>query len=213
MINIANKLICLSLNSHWQPIGYKTVKDAIVNLCGSQINPKPTVMALDIDYTVDEFNVPLYNEPISIIPRSWSEWITLPVRSWELSISSPNLEIRIPTVIIAINFGKMPLRQFRSKPSKEAIYHRDNGTCQYSGKKINKDHATVDHIIPKSKGGADTWSNLVLCRRDINSKKGNKLNSEVGLKLLKYPEEPNPVPASNLIKDIRHIDWQHFIKK
>jgi hypothetical protein len=45
-----------------------------------------------------------------MIPVSWVEWITLPIRSWDLTINSPNVKIRVPTVIIATNFNKMPVK-------------------------------------------------------------------------------------------------------
>ena len=48
--SIVNKAICLNLNANWQPIGFKTVKDAITDLCGGDTNGKPTSLALDIDY-------------------------------------------------------------------------------------------------------------------------------------------------------------------
>jgi len=210
-MGIENKLICLSLNSNWQPIGYRTVKDAIINLCGSQSNGKPTALALDIDYGLDENGNPDYNYAKSMNPIPWSVWMTLPVRDWDLAIHTPTMKIRVPTVIIAINFSKMPIKAFRGKPSKEAIYNRDNGIDQYTGKKIDRNTATVDHVIPRSKGGADTWENLVLCSKQINSKKGNKFNDEVGLKLLKKPSAPLPMPVSSLIKEAKHQDWKHFL--
>lgn len=213
MNSVVNKLICLNLNANWQPVGFKTVKDAIVDLCGCDTNGKPTSLALDIDYDVDANGDPILDDPKSMNPVSWTEWMKLPVRSWDLSINTPTMVVRVPTVIIATNFNKMPVKHFRGKPSKDAIYTRDGGVCQYSGKKIDRNSATIDHIVPRSKGGADTWTNLVLCSKDINSKKGNRMNSEVGLKLLKQPIAPQPVPVYALIKDAKHIDWHHFLIK
>ena len=213
MNSVVNKLICLNLNANWQPVGFKTVKDAIVDLCGCDANGKPSSLALDIDYDIDNNGDPILDDPKSMNPVSWTEWMKLPVRSWDLSINTPTMMIRVPTVIIATNFNKMPVKHFRGKPSKDAIYTRDGGVCQYSGKKIDRNSATIDHIVPRSKGGADTWTNLVLCSKDINSKKGNRMNSEVGLKLLKQPIAPQPVPVYALIKDAKHIDWHHFLIK
>jgi hypothetical protein len=197
MNTIANKLICLNLNANWQPIGFKTVKDAIVDLCGGEVDGKSSSLALDIDYELLENGEPNLSAPKNMNPISWTEWLKLP--------------IRVPTVIIAVNFNKMPVKSFRGKPSKDAIYTRDNGICQYTGKKIDRNSATVDHILPRSKGGEDSWANLVLCSRDINSKKGNRLNTEVGLKLIKQPSIPQPIPVSALIKEAKHKDWEHFL--
>jgi 5-methylcytosine-specific restriction endonuclease McrA len=208
--SVVNKAICLNLNANWQPVGFKTVKDAIIDLCGSD-NNKPTSLALDIDYELDEHGDPIMSEAKSMNPVSWSEWMLLPIRSWDLTISSVNRIYRVPTVIIATNYSKMPVKYFKGKPSKDAIYNRDNGICQYSGKKVDRHSATVDHIVPRSKGGADSWTNLVLCSKDINSKKGNKTNSEAGLTLLKAPIAPQPIPVYSLIKEAKHEDWKHFL--
>ena len=211
MDTVANKLICLNLNSNWQPIGFKTVKDAIINLCGGNSDGKPNCLALNIDYSLDENGDPILSEPKDMIPVSWVEWITLPIRSWDLTINSPNVKIRVPTVIIATNFNKMPVKYFKGKPSKEGIYNRDQGICQYSGKKIEKSHATIDHIMPRSKGGQHTWTNTVLCSKEINVKKGSRLLNESGFKLLKNPTVPTPIPAYASINEAKHFDWKHFL--
>lgn len=211
MSTIANKLICLNLNANWQPVGFKTVKDAIIDLCGSEVDGKPTSLALDIDYELDSNGEPNLSEPKAMNPVSWSEWVKLPIRPWDLVIHSAHMSVRVPTVIIATNFNKMPVKSFRGKPSKDAIYTRDAGICQYTGKKVDRNNATVDHIVPRSKGGEDTWTNLVLCSREVNSKKGNRMNTEAGLKLIKQPTVPNAVPVSALIREAKHKDWEHFL--
>ena len=211
MNTVANKLICLNLNAQWQPVGFKTVKDAIIALCASDADGKDNSLALDIDYNILDNGEPDLSEPKAMTPVSWVDWVNLPIRSWDLTISSPSMTIRVPTVIISANFSKMPVKHFKGKPSKDAIYNRDKGTCQYTGKKIDRNHATVDHVIPRSKGGEDSWTNLVLCSKDINTKKGNKLNSEIGLQLLKNPLAPQPVPVYSLIREAKHVDWTHFL--
>jgi len=211
MNNVANKLICLNLNANWQPVGFKTVKDAIVDLCGAETHGKPSTMASDIEYELDDNGQPIFDEAKSMNPVSWEEWMTLPIRPWDLAINSPTRSIRVPTVIIATNFNKMPIKTFKGKPSKDGIWNRDQGICQYTGKKLTKDQSTIDHVIPRSKGGQDTWTNMVVCDKTLNSKKGNKLNSELGLKLRKEPIEPSPTPMSALIKEAKHHTWKHFL--
>ncbi len=211
MNTVANKLICLNLNAQWQPVGFKTVKDAIIALCASDADGKDNSLALDIDYNILDNGEPDLSEPKAMTLVSWNDWLSLPIRSWDLTISSPSMTIRVPTVIISANFSKMPVKHFKGKPSKDAIYNRDKGTCQYTGKKIDRNHATVDHVIPRSRGGEDSWTNLVLCSKDVNTKKGNKLNSEIGLQLLKNPLAPQPVPVYSLIREAKHVDWKHFL--
>ena len=211
MNTVANKLICLNLNANWQPVGFKTVKDAIVDLCGAESHGKSSTLALDIEYELDSNGQPIFNEAKSMNPVSWDEWVLLPIRPWDLVINSPTRSIRVPTVIIATNFNKMPIKTFKGKPSKDGIWNRDQGICQYTGKKLSKDQSTIDHVIPRSKGGGDTWTNMVVCEKDLNSKKGNKLNSEIGIKLRKDPIEPNPMPISAFIREAKHHTWKHFL--
>ena len=76
MNNVANKLICLNLNANWQPVGFKTVKDAIVDLCGSDTNGKPSSLALDIDYEIDENGEPILTEAKRMSNRRYlTEWL------------------------------------------------------------------------------------------------------------------------------------------
>ena len=211
MSNVAQKLICLSLNRSWKPVGYKTVKDTIIQLCGNSFESDPNSLALDIDYELDKNGNPIFESPTSIIPVKWDDWLKLPIRSWDLSINSAYISIRVPTVVVFVNFSKMPVRMFRSKPSRDALWKRDGGICQYTGKLVSKDQSNIDHVVPKSRGGEDTWTNLVVSSKDINTKKGNKLNSEIGLKLIREPRIPKPIPICELITEAKHADWKHFL--
>lgn len=213
MNNVANKLVCLNLNKQWMPVGYKTVKDAIIDLTGSETKPEPTSLALDIDYGLNEDGTINFDNPISMRPVSWNEWITLSIRDWDLTINGVNKTYRVPTVLIAVNFDKMPFKHFNGKPTKESIWIRDGGIDQYTGKSLTKDIGTLDHIIPRSRGGLDSWENLALTSKEINSRKSNKTPEEAGLKLIRKPKKPAAVPVMNLIKEVRHNDWKHFLIK
>ena len=164
------------------------------------------------NYILDEHGSPLH-DPIGATPVDWDAWITLIVRPWEMDDaihygSEGHKLMRAPTVLIAKNFHKMPKKSFKGKPSKDAIIIRDGSIDQYTGKKLKRDEITIDHIIPQSKGGKDTWENLVSTSKEINSRKGNKFNHEAGLKLIRQPKAPAPIPLSQLIRDIKHPTWR-----
>lgn len=215
MSNIISKLIVLKLNRAWQPVGYSTVGRAIVDLAAGL-----SARALDFDYEkdadgnyiLDEYGEPVGN-PITMNPVDWEEWQKLPIRPFDEVVHYGNGEkiMRVPTVLIAINFNKMPVKTFRGKPSKEAIWIRDGGVDQYTGKKLRREDATIDHVIPQSRGGRDEWNNLVSTHKKINSEKGNKLNGEAGLKLIREPIAPKPVPLSAMIRDVKHPTWRPFL--
>lgn len=212
-MSIINKVCSLCLNRNWQPVNIRTIGCAINDLCASEFQSKNSCLALDIDYEINDDGTPDFNNAKSIRPVTWSEWITLKVRDWEFPINSPNMVIRAPTVTVAINYSKMPLKLFRTKPNREGIWIRDKGICQYTGKRLDRSNASVDHIIPKSRCKSDpnTWTNMVLCDKNINFKKGNKLNEELGIKLIKQPSIPKPVAAYETITEAKDPSWLPFL--
>ena len=208
MSSITNKLLTLSLNSAWQPIGHKIVKDAICDLCSTDSNGKYTYYGLDVRYEKHggEWD---FSAPIDMSPCNWNDWINLPIRDFDFTISSPSMTVRVPTIIIAKNYSSMPIK--RPKLTKHNIYHRDRGVCQYTGKKLSRNQGNVDHIIPISRGGKDAWTNMVFCDRKLNEQKGCMTPDEAGLNLIREPKMPNSKPMSSTITNARHPDWKHFL--
>lgn len=106
----------------------------------------------------------------------------------------------------------MPKKRFADIPSKNAIRLRDGNIDQYTGKLIsNPKDMTIDHVIPKYKGGSHSWDNLVLTTTSTNNKKGNKLNHEAGLNLIRQPKKPNDIEIWETIKKLQHPDWKIFL--
>jgi 5-methylcytosine-specific restriction endonuclease McrA len=93
------------------------------------------------------------------------------------------------------------------------VWVRDNGICQYTGKKLKTNEGNIDHIVPKSRGGKSDWNNCVLSHKDVNAFKANKTPEEVGLKLIKTPKTPVSMPVSFYIKNTHQIkEWDMFLK-
>ena len=72
------------------------------------------------------------------------------------------------------------------RPTRANILLRDEDTCQYCGKRQRE--LTLDHIVPRSKGGQSTWENLVACCRASNGRKGNRLLKDAGMRLIRQPK-------------------------
>lgn len=103
-------------------------------------------------------------------------------------VRSPSMSFQLPTVIRVLNLVKRKARKNVSF-SKKNILRRDNYTCQYCG---DRDYPlTVDHIIPKSRGGKTTWTNVVVACKPCNTKKGSRTAGEANMKLDKNPVRPN----------------------
>lgn len=209
MGNVLDQPITLALNNAWQAIGVRSVREAILAMNAGRGEEDRAAVGLDISYRQNSDGSYDFSEVLGMTPVAWDEWVQLPLRPFDSVIRSAKLELRAPTVVIARNFGKMPQKAFR--PSKKTIFARDKGICQYTGQQLSYARATLDHVIPRSRGGKDTFENLVLSAPDVNHAKGNKSNKEAGLKLLKNPTAPLPMPASALITEARHIDWSWFL--
>jgi 5-methylcytosine-specific restriction endonuclease McrA len=93
--------------------------------------------------------------------------------------------------------------------SRKNIIRRDNYRCQYCGKKTST--LTIDHVIPKSRGGTDTWDNLVAACVKCNNKKGNRTPSEANMPLLKKPRKPNHIMFLKQFMGTIDDSWRPFL--
>jgi len=116
--------------------------------------------------------------------------------------SSP--EIR-PLIIRLLSYVKFRVRNL--KINRHRIFKRDNYKCAYCE---SSKHLTIDHILPKSRGGKNTWLNLATCCSSCNRTKDNRTPEEAGMKLLKTPYEPNIF--SEVINPSIELVWLEFKK-
>lgn len=110
-----------------------------------------------------------------------------------------------PVIIRLLNYVKY--RTHRLKISRQRLYKRDNYECVYCGTKKN---LTIDHVIPKSRGGENSWTNLVTCCSPCNRRKGDKTPSEANMKLSRKPYEPTLF--SEVINPTISDIWDDFQK-
>ena len=140
----------------------------------------------------------------------WQDWLKLPVRDSDRAVKTSRGLVRVPTVIVASNYTKVPIR--RPRFGARGIWERDGGVCQYTGRKLSASEGNIDHVLPRSRGGATSWENCVLTHRDVNSRKADRLPHEAGLQLLKRPVAPRALPATQLISNQHGIaDWNRFL--
>jgi 5-methylcytosine-specific restriction endonuclease McrA len=192
MTDILNKTIVLVLNRNWQAINIRTPADAFCQMATN------VATALEID------------GESHIRPVTWDEWITLPLREGDNAVRTVRGAIRVPTVIVAVNYARVPKK--RPKLCAKGIRERDGNRCQYTGKVLCPDEGSLDHVVPRSRGGKDEWENLVWSDKTVNAKKGNRLPHEAGLKLLSVPRVPKEVPVTALIRNASGIaDWKLFV--
>lgn len=192
MADVLNKATVLVLNRNWQAINIRTPADAFCQMASG------TATGLEVNGEED------------ITPMTWDQWIKLPIRSQDNSVLTVRGPIRIPSVIVAVNYSRVPMR--RPSLNARAIRERDGNRCQYTGLVLRSDEGSIDHIVPRSRGGKDTWDNCVWSSKEINNRKGNRLPQEAGLKLIRSPRPPSELPVTAFIRNYHGIaDWRFFV--
>ncbi|MEA3442344.1 MAG: HNH endonuclease [Chloroflexota bacterium] len=123
-------------------------------------------------------------------------------------IHSVSRVFEIPSVIRLGHMVRRPHRQ--RKLTKIEIFNRDHFVCQYCGQQVKE--ITLDHVIPRQRGGEHTWENVVSSCIPCNRRKGGRTPSEAGMKLLRQPSIPHNdgfyVPYQVLD---RHGEWRKYL--
>jgi 5-methylcytosine-specific restriction endonuclease McrA len=97
--------------------------------------------------------------------------------------------------------------------SRRNLFYRDNFRCQYCGVRTSTDNLSIDHVIPRSRGGLSTWTNCVLACHDCNVRKGNRTPHEASMRLSRSPAQPRWPVYLSLGADHRRDSWQRFISE
>ena len=196
----------LVLNSSWSPINVTVVKEAI-----GLIFKESAYVVVHKDlidkYSGDTIIASMYEA------ADYEKWIAISENmtdEQEEFINSGRFKHFRPHVIKLVNYNKVP--NYHIRLSRRAVYDRDSGKCQYCGKNIEYRDFTVDHILPKSKGGQTIWSNIVTSCRKCNFYKDDKTIEQAGLALLKKPEKPGIGNFSSIYRKENEY-WSNFIKK
>jgi len=122
-------------------------------------------------------------------------------------IHSVNDRFPLPSIVRLKRYIHVP--QKRVMLTRKNIIKRDNHQCQYCGKKSVG--LTIDHVIPRVRGGKDTWENLVCACVKCNNKKGNRTPEDVGLKLLKKPKKPNHIFFIRYAVSVIDTRWKPYL--
>lgn len=105
-------------------------------------------------------------------------------------LHSEHLEVAVPSVIRLRYYVKVPYQR-RAALSRRGVFLRDGGRCQYCGKRAE----SIDHVVPRSRGGEHIWENVVAACRRCNTNKRDRMLEDSGMHLRRHPEAP------------RHLSW------
>jgi 5-methylcytosine-specific restriction endonuclease McrA len=148
--------------------------------------PDVNVLVLNFDYT-----------PLNIVQGRRAIVLLLKEKAQVVSESVIRLRTYVPFLVN---------RTAKEKPTKAAIYRRDNNTCQYCG---STRALTIDHLIPRCKGGQNTWENLLLACSKCNTAKGHKTPEQAGLKLKRKPRPPLP-KVVEIVQKSTDPEWSQY---
>jgi len=192
MDSVLNQHVVLVLNRNWQAVNTTTPAHAFCQMSSGN--------AMGLDIEGDK----------RMLPVSWEEWVQLPTRDTDWTVGVVKGQLRVPRVILAMHYAKVPMRH--PKFSYQAIRDRDEGRCQYTGRKLSRDEGNIDHVVPRSKGGKTTWSNCVLSCKKVNNRKRDRTPNEAGLRLIKSPDSPKVLPMTLFLRNVHDIpEWEPFL--
>ena len=180
----------LVLNKVYQPIHVTSVRRAFSLLYAG------AARAIDEQFQLFDF-------------ESWS---ALSAASHD-SIGTINRRIRVPRVIVLLAYERLPRSRVRF--SRFNIYARDDNTCQYCGRKLQRTALNLDHVVPRAQGGRTTWENVVTACGDCNLRKGSRLPRECAMFPRNSPRQPTTWELQDngrgFPPNYLHESWRDFL--
>jgi 5-methylcytosine-specific restriction endonuclease McrA len=179
----------LVLNRNWQPVGVASVARSL------------TLAVAERARIVD---------PADFQQYTWADWAKLVPRDDEVFIQSVQFRIRVPEVITLTEYDRVPTNSVTF--SRRNIYKRDRYTCQYCHKQLASESLTIDHVLPRSRGGTSTWENCVLACLECNKRKADRTPAEADMPLSREPVRPRwrPLYARH---HVRIESWSKFLSE
>lgn len=184
----------LVLNRNWSPIRIATVKEAIglVAKGSAKIIESGTYLEHDL--------------------LSWNDVSRVKALLGDgVVIRSAKLALVPPEVILLKEYDGIGVRSVVF--TRRNIFKRDRYACQYCGIQPGSEELTIDHVIPKSKGGASSWENCVLACVECNKRKGDLSVEKAGMKLRKLPKKPTWKSLVRIDPQLRRESWDAFLSR
>jgi 5-methylcytosine-specific restriction endonuclease McrA len=139
-------------------------------------------------------------------------WSNLPVRDADDGLPVVSGALRVPRVLHLMRYDRTPRNVVRL--TRRNLLLRDQHQCQYCQKRPGVRGLNVDHVLPRSRGGQDTWENLVISCRECNLKKGRRTPEEAGMRLVRRPQRPRWSMTAHILMSARDPfhEWRPFLR-
>lgn len=133
------------------------------------------------------------------------------LEEYDEEIRSPSIVMRMPAVVRLLSHARRRHRVIRF--SRFNVLLRDSFSCQYCGEAPHPRELTMDHVMPRARGGPTRWNNVVAACRPCNHKKGNRTPEEARMLLARAPHEPRSLPSVGDRLGVRsmHAKWRQWV--
>jgi 5-methylcytosine-specific restriction endonuclease McrA len=195
MSNIMTQRKVLVLNRGWNPIAVVNLEKAMCLVASTYKNDEPKARIMD---PVTDFKL-----------WTWADWAELIPAKDEAVIRSAKASFRIPEIILLSRYNKLP--QQRVHFSRRTIYKRDGNQCQYCGDKPGTFELSIDHILPRCKGGKTEWTNTCICCVKCNRKKADKTMAEARMTFFNPNYKPKKPKFTFYKSDYRCKSWESIL--
>jgi 5-methylcytosine-specific restriction endonuclease McrA len=159
---------------------------------------------LVLNATYEPINVCTVRRAVVLLLKEKAEMIER--AEWKLH--SANATMARPMVIRLVSYVRIPRDTHRRKITRRAVFARDGWTCQYCGSRSN---LTVDHVVPRSKGGPSSWENIVASCAPCNRRKGNASPRQAGMILRTKPAAPSPHVFIHVASPTIPTAWRAYL--
>jgi len=125
-------------------------------------------------------------------------------------IRTVRFDLAVPRIIRVLTFSRVPKREV--KFNRRNLFARDRNTCQYCGRRFATSELTLDHVLPRSRGGVTSWTNIVCACVRCNVRKGGRTPEQAHMAMIRRPAKPHRNPALRISLSDRHYSsWKHFL--
>lgn len=154
-------------------------------------------------------------EPLNVIPLRRAILLLLKekaevVEATRERLRAERVDLAVPSVIRLVSYIPVPPR-LPLPVSRRSVLARDNYTCQYCGGQPGKALLTIDHVVPRSKGGGTTWDNVVTACGPCNRRKGNRSPEQSNMVLMSVPARPRYLAFVLLGDRGRNDEWSKYL--